>query len=453
MTAQTLAVVLAAGKGTRMKSTRAKVLHEVAGRSLLGHVLASVAGLGRTTLALVVAPGAEAVMAAAKSVAPEAEAFVQKDQLGTAHAVLAARDALTVHSGPIFVLFADTPLVRTETLLGMQAVLEADADIVVLGFEAGDPNGYGRLLLDENGRLEAIREDRECSPEELKVRLCNSGVMAFNCPNLTSLLDRIGNDNDKGEFYLTDVVELARGEGLSVRVVTCDEEEVLGINSRVQLAEAEAAFQRRTRRAMMESGVTLIGPETIWFSYDTALGRDVVVEPNVYFGPGVQVADNVLIRANSYLEGATIASGAQVGPFARLRRGADLGPNVRIGNFVEVKNTTMGAGAKANHLSYLGDGAVGAGVNIGAGTIFCNYDGFSKHRTVIGDNAFIGSNTSLVAPVTVGADAYVGSGSVITKSVPAGALSLERTEQSIRDGWAKRFRERMAQRKRQSPES
>ncbi|MEM7775645.1 MAG: bifunctional UDP-N-acetylglucosamine diphosphorylase/glucosamine-1-phosphate N-acetyltransferase GlmU [Pseudomonadota bacterium] len=447
MTATSLAIILAAGKGTRMKSAKPKVLHPVAGCSMLGHVLAAIDATPETSAAVVVAPEAEEVSAVVAEMARDARVYMQYEQLGTAHAVLAARQALEDHEGPVFVLFGDTPLVRPETLRALRTELEAGAHVAVLGFEAADPAGYGRLLQDSDGNLAAIREHRDCSDEELGVRLCNSGVMGFKLPDLLGMLDRITNDNAKGEFYLTDIVALARGDGFRVRVVTCAEEEVLGINSRVQLAEAEAVYQRRARTAAMENGVTLIAPETVWFSYDTVIGRDVVIEPNVFFGPGVRVADNVHISANCHFEYAYIGEGARVGPFARLRPGAVLNQNVRIGNFVEVKNSVIGTGAKANHLAYLGDADVGDGANVGAGTIICNYDGFKKYRTTIEAGAFIGSNSSLVAPVKIGADAYVGSGSVITKTVPAGALSLERAEQVVRDGWAARFREKMKARK------
>ncbi len=447
MTAPALAIVLAAGKGTRMKSDTPKVLHEIAGRSMLAHVLATVHAAGDMQAAVVVGTGADVVRAEANAADPQATTHLQENQLGTGDAVLAARSAIAAHAGPVFVLFGDTPLVRPETLVAMRGALDEGANVVVLGFEAADPTGYGRLLRDAAGELLAIREDRDCSASERGVRLCNSGVMGFNCPDLLGLLDRISNDNAKGEYYLTDAVELARADGLSVRVTVCPEDEVLGINSRMQLAQAEAVFQKRAREAAMAGGATLIAPETVWFSHDTVLGRDIVIEPNVFFGPGVRVGDRVLIRANSHLEGARLADGVTIGPFARLRPGADLGNDVRVGNFVEVKNVRMARGAKANHLSYLGDGEVGVGANIGAGTIFCNYDGFNKSRTIIEDGAFIGSNSALVAPVTIGAGAYVGSGSVITKSVPADALALERNQQSLREGWASRFREMMAKRK------
>jgi bifunctional UDP-N-acetylglucosamine pyrophosphorylase/glucosamine-1-phosphate N-acetyltransferase len=317
----------------------------------------------------------------------------------------------------------------------------------LLGFEAADPMGYGRLLVDGSGFLNAIREEKDASPAERAVRICNSGVMAFRLPDLLGVLSRIGNANAKGEYYLTDAVEIARAGGTRAAVVTCAEEDVLGVNSRDQLAVAESIFQKRARLAVMREGATLIAPETVWLSFDTKLGRDVVIEPNVFFGPGVTVEDGAEIKGNCHFERARIGRNARIGPFARLRPGADLGADVHVGNFVEVKNVTLGPGAKANHLSYLGDGSVGAGANIGAGTIFCNYDGFNKNRTEIGDGAFVGSNTSLVAPVKVGEGAYIGSGSVITKNVAPGALALERSAQEERPGWAAKFRTMMAKRK------
>ena len=442
-----LVVVLAAGQGTRMKSALPKVLHKIAGRSMLGHVLALAQRLGADALSVVVGPNMDAVRAEALAHAPAAKVFVQEHQRGTADALLAAREALAGHKGDVLVLYADTPLLPTETLAKLAARLDDGAGIAVLGFEAADPTGYGRLLTDGEGWLTAIREDKDASASERAVRLCNSGVMAFRIDDLLGVLARIGNKNAKGEFYLTDAVEIARANGARAAVVTCSEDDVLGVNSREQLAAAEGIFQRRARRLVMQEGVTLIAPETVWLSYDTKIGRDVVIEPNVFFGPGVTVEDGVEIKANCHFERARIGKNSRIGPFARLRPGAVLGNDVHVGNFVEVKNVTLGVGAKANHLSYLGDGTVGAGANIGAGTIFCNYDGFGKHRTEVGEGAFVGSNTSLVAPVKVGDGAYIGSGSVITKNVAADALALERSPQEERPGWAAKFRLMMAKRK------
>jgi bifunctional UDP-N-acetylglucosamine pyrophosphorylase/glucosamine-1-phosphate N-acetyltransferase len=373
--------------------------------------------------------------------------FVQHERKGTADAVLAARPALEAHSGDVLVLYADTPLLGAETLKLLMARLGDGAGITVLGFEAADPSGYGRLLIEGGGWLSAIREDKDASAEERRINLCNSGVMAFRVDNLLGLLGRIGNANAKGEYYLTDAVEIARADGTRAAAVACAEDEVMGINSRDQLAAAEAIFQKRARVSVMREGATLIAPETVWLAYDTKIGRDVTIEPNVFFGPGVTVEDGAEIKANCHIEGAHIGAGARVGPYARLRPGAKLGARVHVGNFVEVKNATLGPGAKANHLSYLGDGDVGANSNIGAGTIFCNYDGFSKHRTELGEEVFVGSNSSLVAPLKIGKGAYIGSGSVITKNVAADALALERSAQEERPGWAAKFRAMMGRRK------
>jgi bifunctional UDP-N-acetylglucosamine pyrophosphorylase/glucosamine-1-phosphate N-acetyltransferase len=448
-----LTVILAAGKGTRMRSSLPKVLHRIAGRSMLGHVLALSRSVGGEKLAVVVGPDMEAVRREALAAAPGASVHVQTNQLGTADAVLAAREAIAAHAGDLLVLFADTPLITAETIGKLLGELDRGAELAVLGFEARDAGSYGRLLTSPDGTLNAIREAKDASPAELAVRLCNSGVMAFRLDAPLDVLDSIGNANAKGEFYLTDAAEIVRARGGRASVVVCDEDEVLGVNARRELAGAEAIWQRRARDKAMDEGVTLIAPETVWLSFDTVLGRDVVIEPNVFFGPGVTVEDGAEIKANSYLEGARVGAGARVGPFARLRPGAVLGRDVHVGNFVEVKNVSLGDGAKANHLSYLGDGTVGAKANIGAGTIFCNYDGFFKHKTEIGEGAFVGSNTALVAPVKVGAGAIIGSGSVITKDVAADALALERSVQDERPGWAAKFRSMMTRRKAEAGKS
>lgn len=445
-----LVVVLAAGQGTRMKSAHPKVLHKVGGRSMLGHVLALAKQLQPEAVAVVIGPGMDDVRAETLNNVPSAEVFVQEERKGTADAVLAARSALTRHQGDVIVLYADTPLLQLPTLEALRARLDAGAAIAVLGFEAADPTGYGRLLTDADGWLTGIREEKDASAAERAIKLCNSGVMAFRLDDVVGVLSRIDNNNAKGEYYLTDAVAIAGAAGAIASVLTCPEEDVLGVNSRDQLAVAEAIFQKRARLAAMREGATLTAPETVWFSYDTKIGRDVTIEPNVFFGPGCVVEDGAEILANCHFEKARIGKGARVGPFARLRPGADLGENVHVGNFVEVKNSSLGTGAKANHLSYVGDGTVGAGANIGAGTIFCNYDGFFKHRTEIGERAFVGSNTSLVAPVKIGAGAYIGSGSVITKDVQADALALERSVQDERPGWAAKFRAMMAKRKAKS---
>jgi bifunctional UDP-N-acetylglucosamine pyrophosphorylase/glucosamine-1-phosphate N-acetyltransferase len=442
-----LIVVLAAGKGVRMRSAIPKVLHGIAGRSMLAHVLAVAHSARASKLALVVAPGMEAVRAEAAKVAPGIELFEQATQAGTGHAVLAARPALERHRGDVIVLFADTPLVEPATLRRLVEALDSGAQIAALGFEARDANGYGRLIVGADGRVEAIREDRDATEAERRIGLCNAGAMGFRVQDLAGLLGRIGNRNAKNEYYLTDVVELAAADGLVTKPVACAAEEALGVNSREQLATAEAVFQGRARRRAMEQGATLVAPETVWLSFDTVIGRDVIVEPNVFFGPGVVVEDGAHIMANCHMVGAHIGKGARVGPFARFRPGTDIGERARVGNFVEVKNAKLETGAKANHLAYIGDGRVGEGANIGAGTIFCNYDGFNKHFTDVGKGAFVGSNSSLVAPVKIGDGAYIGSGSVISKDVAPDALALERSAQEQRPGWAAKFRALMGRRK------
>ncbi|MEO0800307.1 MAG: bifunctional UDP-N-acetylglucosamine diphosphorylase/glucosamine-1-phosphate N-acetyltransferase GlmU [Pseudomonadota bacterium] len=446
--AHDLAIVLAAGKGTRMRSSRPKVVHKIAGRSMLGHVLTAVnsaQSVDRDLRCAVVVSAGEvgtAVGAEARRFLETAETFVQAEQRGTGDAVLAARDALRANPETVFVLFGDTPLITGQILTEMRSALDDGADVAVLAFDAENPTGYGRVVTDESGAVTGIVEEKDATPDQRAIHLCNSGVMAFRIGELAALFDRITANNVQGEYYLTDAIALARAVGLDVQVVTCDERAVLGVNDRQQLAVAERLYQDRARRRAMVEGATLIAPETVWFSADTQLGTDVLVEPNVIFGPGVQVADTATIRANSYLEGASVGPGCIIGPFARLRPGADLGADVRIGNFVEVKNVTMADGSKANHLSYLGDGTVGRGANVGAGTIFCNYDGFNKHRTEVGDGAFIGSNSALVAPVRIGTGAFVGSGSVISKDVADDALAIARAPQEVREDWARRFRER-----------
>ena len=445
-----LAIVLAAGEGTRMCSARPKVLHAIAGRSLLGHVLDAVFEAGGTVTAVVVGPGAEAVAAEAKRILPDADIFVQAERRGTAHAVLAAKAAIARAPDDVLVIFGDTPLIRPQTLTRIRKALADGAALVVLGFRAKDPTGYGRLVL-EGSELVAIREEADASPAERAIGLCNGGLMAFAGPTALPILERIGNDNRKGEYYLTDAVAIARAMGCKTAVIETEEDDVRGINTNAQLAETGAVLQQRLRQAALDGGVTLVAPETVFLSSDTKFGRDVVVEPFVVFGPGVMVEDNAVIRSFSHLERAHVGKGAMVGPYARLRPGARLHEQVHIGNFVEVKEAVIEAGAKANHLSYIGDATVGAGTNVGAGTITCNYDGVAKHRTEIGKNAFIGSNSALVAPVKIGDGAYVGSGSVITHDVPAAALALARGRQVIKDGWARRLRQRGSLGKRDTP--
>jgi bifunctional UDP-N-acetylglucosamine pyrophosphorylase/glucosamine-1-phosphate N-acetyltransferase len=430
-----------------MKSDLAKVLHEIAGQPMLAHVMDAALKSGLGDAALVVAPGMDDVENVARSAYPDARAFIQEKQLGTAHAVLSAREALDGFSGDVVILYGDTPLIRPWTISSILDALKQGAALAVLGFEAQDPAGYGRLLRDKSGALTAVREEKDASEEERSVTLCNSGVFAFQGEFLLGLLDKIGNQNAKGEYYLTDAVELARNDGLKAAIVVCAEQEVMGVNTKVQLAAAEAELQSRLRTRAMEDGATLVAPETVFLSNDTRLGRDVVVEQNVVFGPGVTVEAGARIRAFSHLEGAHVGKGAIVGPYARLRPGADLGEDVRIGNFVEVKNARMDDGSKANHLAYVGDSHVGMNANLGAGTITCNYDGFEKHRTEIGAGAFVGSNTALVAPVKIGDGVYIGSGSVISKDVPADALVVTRGPLEQRDGWAAKVRARRARSK------
>jgi bifunctional UDP-N-acetylglucosamine pyrophosphorylase / glucosamine-1-phosphate N-acetyltransferase len=440
MTARScLAIVLAAGEGTRMRSSKAKVLHQVAGRSLLAHVLAAVADAGVTSTAVVIGPGQDTVAAEAKRAVPDVATFTQHERRGTAHAVLAAKSALASPADDILVVYGDTPLIRPQTLSRLRAPLAAGAAIAVLGFRPADPAGYGRLIL-AGDELIAIREEAEASASERKIGLCNGGLMAFAGVSALAILEKIGNANSKHEFYLTDAIEIARGMKLRTVAVEVEEDDVRGINTKGQLAEAEAVAQQRLRDAALNAGVTLIAPETVFLSADTKVGKDVVVEPYVVFSEKVTVEDGAVIRSFSHLAGAHVGKGASVGPFARLRPGAELGEGAHIGNFVEIKAAVIEAGAKANHLSYIGDAFVGANANVGAGTIVCNYDGTEKHQTRIGKGAFIGSNSALVAPVDIGDGAYIGSGSVITDNVPADALALGRSRQVVKEGWAQRLR-------------
>lgn len=440
-------VILAAGKGTRMKSELHKVLHPIAGRPMLLHLVASTAALRPAKTVVVTGAGREQVEAA---VAPLGIATaLQAEQLGTGHAVAQARAALAGFEGDVLILYGDVPLVTAATMQRMIDRLRGDDTpaVVVLGFRPANPGAYGRVIADAAGRMDRIVEYKDASEAERAVTLCNSGLMAVRSTDLFALLDRLGNDNAAGEYYLTDIVGLAGSAGRSSAVIETGADEVAGVNSRGELASVEAAWQAMRRTQAMADGVTLIAPDTVWFAHDTVLGRDVVVEPNVVFGVGVDVADGATIHAFSHVEGATIGKGATVGPFARLRPGADLHADAKVGNFVEVKKAVIGEGAKVSHLTYIGDADIGAGANIGAGTITCNYDGYFKYRTVVGEGAFIGSNTALVAPVNIGAGAIVAAGSVVTADVEADALVLVRPPQIAKPGWAKRFRERMIARK------
>ncbi|MBT5037599.1 MAG: bifunctional UDP-N-acetylglucosamine diphosphorylase/glucosamine-1-phosphate N-acetyltransferase GlmU [Rhodospirillaceae bacterium] len=439
---ETAIVILAAGKGTRMKSRQPKVLHAIAGQPMLHHVLATARGLDPKRLVLVLGPDMEDVGAALPDGAPAAEIAVQTERLGTGHALLMAKPALAGFSGDVLVLYGDVPLITAETLDALLAARRSGAALAVLAFEPEDSAAYGRLVLGADGKLERIVERLDADAATADINLCNSGIMAVDGAELFALLDALGDDNAKGEYYLTDIVAGARARGLDCVHAMASEEEVMGINDRVQLAEAEAALQGRLRRAAMQNGATLIDPATTWLSPDTVLGADVTVGPNTVFGPGVRVADGVEILAFCHLEGATVGTGAIIGPYARLRPGAEIGEGAKVGNFVEVKKARVEKGAKINHLSYIGDARVGAGANIGAGTITCNYDGFAKSLSDIGAGAFIGSNSALVAPVVIGDGAVVAAGSVITEDVTADAIAVARGEQSERAGAAARRREK-----------
>jgi bifunctional UDP-N-acetylglucosamine pyrophosphorylase / glucosamine-1-phosphate N-acetyltransferase len=434
-------IVLAAGKGTRMRSELPKVMHRLAGKPMISHVMATLKSLAPQQVVAVIAPQMETVKEAAAKEMPDCRFAVQAEQLGTGHAVLSAEQALGKFNGTVLILCGDAPLITGETIIRLLTATQS-AEIVVLGMRMADPTGYGRLIVDSSGQLEEIVECRDATPAQKKVALCNSGVLAVSGRHLFELLRQIKPNNKAGEYYLTDIVSAADTHSLHCQVVEADGAELMGINSRSQLAEAESIMQHRLRAQAMEQGATLIDPTSVYFSMDTKLGKDVVVHPQVVFGPGVTVEDNVEIRSFSHIEGARIGSKAIIGPFARLRPGAVIGEEAHVGNFVELKNTTLGKGAKANHLSYVGDSEVGTGANIGAGTITCNYDGTNKYKTIIGDNAFIGSNTSLVAPVTVGAGAIIGAGSVITQNVEPDALAVERSPQVNKPAKAKELRQR-----------
>ena len=436
-------VILAAGQGTRMRSDTHKVLHPIASRPLLLHLLDTVDSLGADKRVVVVGKGREQVESALKD--RDAATALQAEQKGTGHAVQQAAQALAGYDGPVVILYGDTPFVQAETLRRMLDRLNGQdgPGIVVLASTPADPLKYGRIVLGEGDRIAKMVEYKDATEEERAVRLCNSGMMAVRSADLFRWLEKVGNDNAAGEYYLPDIVNVAAAEGRDAVVIEGDPYETAGVNSRAELAHLELEWQRRRREQVLDEGATLIDPESVWFAYDTKLGRDVTVEPHVVFGPGVEIADGATIHAFSHIEGAKIGTKASIGPFARIRPGTRLGPKTKVGNFVELKKADIAEGAKVNHLSYIGDAEVGAAANIGAGTITCNYDGFGKSRTVIGAGAFIGSNTALVAPVTVGEGAIVGAGSVITRDVEPDSLALERNEQKGVAGWARRFRERM----------
>ncbi|MCT2540806.1 bifunctional UDP-N-acetylglucosamine diphosphorylase/glucosamine-1-phosphate N-acetyltransferase GlmU [Sedimentimonas flavescens] len=436
-------IVLAAGQGTRMNSDLPKVLHRIGAAPLVAHALAAGRALEPNKVIVVAGHGAEAVTKAVGKIDPEAKVVLQAEQLGTGHAVAQALPALEGFDGRVIMLYGDTPFIRPETL---ERLAESTAAVTVLGFEAADPGRYGRLIA-KGIALDRIVEFKDSSDEERAITLCNSGVISCDAVLLTELIAGLNNDNASGEYYLTDIVAAARAKGLSAEVVTCPEEETLGINTRAELARAEALFQARMRAEAMENGVTMVDPDTVWFALDTYIGRDVVIGPNVVFGPDVTIESGAQIEAFCHLEGCHISRGATVGPFARLRPGAELAEDVHIGNFVEVKNSILAEGVKVGHLTYLGDADIGEGTNIGAGTVTCNYDGVFKHRTTVGANAFIGSDTMLVAPVTVGDGALTGSGSVITENVPAGAIALGRAKQMNRPGLATKLFEMLRAKK------
>jgi bifunctional UDP-N-acetylglucosamine pyrophosphorylase/glucosamine-1-phosphate N-acetyltransferase len=438
-------IVLAAGKGTRMKSDLHKVLHPIAGHPMLLHLLGSISEVGVARTVIVAGDRREQIEAALAG--SGSEVVVQEPQLGTAHAALQAKAALADFSGLVLVCFGDVPFLAGATVKRLCDALAGGAKVAVLGFRPDDTAAYGRIIADHDATVRKMVEHKDASHEERAVNLCNSGVIVAHSDDMWRLLEAVGNNNAAGEYYLPDVATNAIAEGARVVVVETDEAEVMGINSRAELAEAEARWQQRRRRRAMEDGASLIAPETVWFAWDTKLGRDVLVEPNVVFGPGVTIADGVRIRGFCHIEGASLATGVEVGPYARLRPGAVLEEKAKVGNFVEVKKATMGKGAKANHLSYIGDAEVGAGANIGAGTITCNYDGYFKYKTVIGERAFIGSNSALVAPVKIGADAIVGAGSTVTRDVMDGELRIVRGEQLVKPGWADRFHDAMKKKK------
>lgn len=439
------AVILAAGQGTRMRSGVPKVLHKVGGRAMLDWSIELARNVGCERIIVVCSASGAAVQEHVEKTLGQHAIAIQDPPQGTGHAVLCAKDALGGFHGNLVVLCSDVPLTPASSVEALFKSLETGAAVSVLGFEAADPSAYGRLILGGAGNLQAIVEAKEATPEQLAVTFCNSGIMAGDADGLFKLLSSVTNDNEKGEYYLTDIVGLAVSNGSDCRTVSCTETEVMGVNSKAELARAEAAFQARKRAEFLDQGVTMVAPETVYFSHDTVVERDVEIEPHVAMNTGVTVRTGALIKAFTHLEGCTIDPGCSVGPYARLRPGAVLEEGAKIGNFVEVKNTRVGKGAKASHLSYLGDGDVGSDSNIGAGTIFCNYDGFLKHRTEIGKGAFIGSNSALVAPVRIGAGAYIGSGSTITKNVSDNALAVGRSRQVERPGWATGFRDRMAE--------
>lgn len=438
-----LSIILAAGEGTRMKSSLPKVLHKIAGLPLVCHVVRQVQSIGKSDIAVVVGRGADEVSSAVKEFSKTANIYLQKERLGTAHAVLSAREMLSKNYDDVLIVFGDTPLIEAKSLESARDELAHGADIVVMGFITENPSGYGRLI-EKDGKLQAIIEEKDATTEQKKIKFCNGGVMALNGKLALSLLEQIKNENAKKEYYLTDIVKIGVSRELEVKAISIPFENVIGVNTRFELSEAEALWQKRKARELMLSGVTMLRPETVYFSYDTAIDGDVIIEPNVFFGPNVKVETGVIIHGFSHLEGAIVKAQSEIGPYARLRPGAILENSSKVGNFCEIKNAIIGEGAKVNHLTYIGDAVVGGHTNIGAGTITCNYDGFNKWKTIIGENAFIGSNSALVAPVEIGDGAYVASGSVITDQVPENSVAFGRARQINKEGRANALRERFS---------
>lgn len=438
-----LSIILAAGEGTRMKSSLPKVLHKIAGLPLVCHVVRQVQSIGKSDIAVVVGRGADEVSSAVKEFSKTANIYLQKERLGTAHAVLSAREMLSKNYDDVLIVFGDTPLIEAKSLERARDELAHGADIVVMGFVTENPSGYGRLI-EKDGKLQAIIEEKDATTEQKKIKFCNGGVMALNGKLALSLLEQIKNENAKKEYYLTDIVKIGVSRELEVKAISIPFENVIGVNTRFELSEAEALWQKRKARELMLSGVTMLRPETVYFSYDTAIDGDVIIEPNVFFGPNVKVETGVIIHGFSHLEGAIVKAQSEIGPYARLRPGAFLENSSKVGNFCEIKNSRIGEGAKVNHLTYIGDAVVGGHTNIGAGTITCNYDGFNKWKTIIGENAFIGSNSALVAPVEIGDGAYVASGSVITDQVPENSVAFGRARQINKEGRANALRERFS---------
>ena len=438
-----LSIILAAGEGTRMKSSLPKVLHKIAGLPLVCHVVRQVQSIGKSDIAVVVGRGADEVSSAVKEFSKTANIYLQKERLGTAHAVLSAREMLSKNYDDVLIVFGDTPLIEAKSLERARDELAHGADIVVMGFITENPSGYGRLI-EKDGKLQAIVEEKDATTEQKKIKFCNGGVMALNGKLALSLLEQIKNENAKKEYYLTDIVKIGVSRELEVKAISIPFENVIGVNTRVELSEAEALWQKRRARELMLSGVTMLRPETVYFSYDTAIEGDVVIEPNVFFGLNVKVETGVVIHGFSHLEGAIVKAQSEIGPYARLRPGAILENSSKVGNFCEIKNARIGEGAKVNHLTYIGDAVVGGHTNIGAGTITCNYDGFNKWKTIIGENAFIGSNSALVAPVEIGDGAYVASGSVITDQVPENSVAFGRARQINKEGRANALRDRFS---------